>query len=239
MKKFIKILIFTILLVIFILLFFLIVLYLITASDIEKRLDFLINEKRTISLSELKTGDLILFSNTTDPISLTMEMMQSSYVYHIGMVLCINNEILIWESSPSAENDKVQIIPLEKKMKDHHYSDYILIRQLYPPITDFETLAMIIDESSHIEYDSSCIQHGIQRFKTFFQFQNNDTFIPCSIKPPDKLYCSQFIAYIMTKMGYLDQSKLMDDILPLHFTQINQALPFHSSHFLDKEFILI
>jgi hypothetical protein len=180
------------------------------------------------SLDDLKTGDVILFSDTTNWASRIIEYFTGSKWSHVGIVLrdpiYIDPKLTglyLWESGPEDMNDAednvqkwgVQIVDLRAKIKE--YNGTISGRK----ITNINKLPLDTKERDakiqvifNTTYDKPYDYNPLDMIFCLLKLQYMNS------RSLNSVFCSAFASYIYTELGYLDKSTNWSMIEPCHFS---------------------
>ena len=209
-------------------------------------------------LSNLNTGDILLFSDKKFWFSRMVEYFTGSQWSHVGIVLkdptYIRSDltgIYLWESGiedyGDAEDNKkkfgVQINSLSKKLNEG-YNGTIACRKLNAKIDNLEAKIKIIHDSTYNKpYDLNLedltdTTSNIEELEKDNSWNNMvwNWFKP-SHRKVDSFFCSALVGYIYTQLGLLPNNVQWTRCNPKFFSSDNTTLELIGGN-LEKEVII-
>jgi len=199
-----------------------------------------------ISIDELQTGDIILFSNNRFWFSKLVEWWTGTKWSHVGMILrdptYINpvlQGVYLWESgverTGDCEDNKhkfgVQITDFEKLLnpdnEKYKYAGHIVARRLYCKgrnldATD-EQLINIHNVVHNKPYDVSLLDF-IEANMDVSKIEKNNKHFICNHRKTNKFFCSALVGYIYTQLGLLPNTTNWTECEPAFFSSDNDKL---------------
>ena len=200
-----------------------------------------------MSIENLQTGDLILFtSNTTGILSYLSSLIKwgshSNYT-HIGMILkdpdFINPSLKGlyvwqsgWEGKPDPQDEKiklgVQITPLEELLEDYNKTGHVFIRKIIVSKKNTNYFNNIILNQIHKDvYNKPYDLLITDWIKAFIQKNNNP-------QRTDMFWCSALVGYIYTKCGILKEDTDWTILRPCDFSLSSENLTYLNNSYLDN-----
>ena len=200
-----------------------------------------------MSIENLQTGDLILFtSNTTGILSYLSSLIKwgshSNYT-HIGMILkdpdFINPSLeglyvwqSGWEGKPDPQDEKiklgVQITPLEELLEDYNKTGHVFIRKIIVSKKNTNYFNNIILNQIHKDvYNKPYDLLITDWIKAFIQKNNNP-------QRTDMFWCSALVGYIYTKCGILKEDTDWTILRPCDFSLSSENLTYLNNSYLDN-----
>jgi hypothetical protein len=176
--------------------------------------------------SELKTGDLLLFSGKGG-ISAGIKFFTISKWSHVGMVykfesaLDPKGSIFCWESTTlsnvkDAESGKltkgVQRVELSERLEKCFASGYdICVRPLSKPLT--EEMVITLNNFRHVVSGRPYEQNMVELLKSAY-----DGFLGENKEDLSSLFCSELVAEAYQKMGLLTEKTPSNEYTPKDFS---------------------
>lgn len=171
--------------------------------------------------TELDTGDLILLSSDDD-VSKIIKKGSNSVFSHCGIVIRINNELLILECDITKQydyltgkqyNEGVHLLNLDQKI-DYYYGKYGAYRKLKHnnknPDIKLETLLDIIKSTLDIKFNYNLL--------IWFMIYIRMPYLNL-INTHHKMICSQYIVYIYQQLNILSKDIPEYYCLPKHLSK--------------------
>jgi hypothetical protein len=195
-----------------------------------------IDNKLDLELEKLETGDLILFSGKKSIFSSIIKYFTNSKWSHVGIVLknptYINKDfkgLYLWESGgleseidveDSCHKLGVQIIDLKKKIEN--YEGTVVIRKLNNIANKYFRSRHKISE---LEYKLKVIHNTM--YNKPYDANPLDLIMTLLQADPlnldnrrlDKVFCSAFVGYVYTELGYIKKETNWSLIEPKHYSE--------------------
>lgn len=156
---------------------------------------------------DLDTGDLVLFCSS-DYIGKVIRKFSNYYFSHCGIIIRHNNQLYVLECDMDSNYDfitqkedkyGVHLVSLDDKLKDYTGNIFGYCKLEKNNINELK-LNNIINECQNIEFNNNVFAWYSSRLK------NNN--ISNFLKNKNRMFCSEFVAYVYQKLGILKQNNL-------------------------------
>jgi hypothetical protein len=175
--------------------------------------------------SELKTGDIVLFSGKS-AISNVIKLFSGGKWSHVGMVLRLtefDDGVFLWESTTLTDipdwetgvpNKGVQLVPLSQRVRN--YEGEVLLRRLSKAVSKamFTRLAELRTELSRRPYE----RHELELLRA----AHDGLFGDSSGEDLSSVFCSELVAEAYQRMGLLlefPEGLPSNEYTPMDFSQ--------------------
>lgn len=198
------------------------------------------NEKLEKILSELETGDIILFEGKSYLFSRLISWYTGTPYTHVGMILRDPTYIdpklkglYLWESGIESFNDAednvrklgIQISDF-REILEKLDGEAVYYRKLHAQIPDLENkLAEIHSIVHNCPYDTSIIDLLETTMNVEFKTNYGDPILHLfsrNYNKTDTFYCSAFLAFIYTQLGLLPKETKWTICEPAFFSDSNK-----------------
>lgn len=193
--------------------------YAVASVHVEEHRSQLYARGAVIDVSEIETGDLLLFGSSVHPIALWLETCLTSYAYHVGVAYVDERGVRVWEIGPNGRCGRASMVTLKEKLESHP-SDFCVVRKLIAERPSAATMEQVVQRLSHVEYNYACLADGAARFMR--------TITGAAARPlrdmrGKLMYCSQLAQNTYEMLGVLPRTPR--SLLPADFAASSERLP--------------